>query len=90
MLRIDHDGPEVRATLRDWIASRAQDADATPALDGVRLFEQRVLTSLHLPELILLIERLRREPVDVTTLTAADVASIDAIVARWFAPGADR
>jgi hypothetical protein len=56
----------------------------------VRLFEQRVLTSLHLPELILLIERLRREPVDVTTLTAADVASIDAIVARWFAPGADR
>jgi hypothetical protein len=73
-----------RTALRDWVASRADGVDATPDLDPVPLFERRLLTSLHLPELILLVERLRREPVDVTTLTAADLASIDAIANRFF------
>jgi hypothetical protein len=76
-----------RTALRDWVRGKAEPG-LTPAgeeLDGVALFKQRVLTSLHLPELILLIERLRSAPVDVGSLKAEQVASIDAIVAEFFA-----
>jgi len=87
MLPIDLDA---RAELRSWVASRADGIEPDPALDRVALFDQRVLSSLHLPELILLIERLRNEPVDVTTMAAPDVASIDAIVATFFDRGTGR
>lgn len=76
-----------RAALRAWVRAKAH-ADAAPAgddLDGVALFQRRLLTSLHLPELILLIERLRGAPVDVGSMGAEHVASIDAIVAEFFA-----
>jgi hypothetical protein len=86
-----------RTALRAWVrakaAADAAPADAAPAgddldgddLDGVALFQRRLLTSLHLPELILLIERLRGAPVDVGSMGAEHVASIDAIVAEFFA-----
>jgi hypothetical protein len=76
-----------RTALRAWVRAKAA-ADAAPAgddLDGVALFQRRLLTSLHLPELILLIERLRGAPVDVGSMGAEHVASIDAIVAEFFA-----
>jgi hypothetical protein len=76
-----------RTALRAWVRAKAA-ADAAPAgddLDGVALFQRRLLTSLHLPELILLIERLRGTPVDVGSMGAEHVASIDAIVAEFFA-----
>jgi hypothetical protein len=81
-----------RTALRAWVRAKATadaaPADAAPAgddLDGVALFQRRLLTSLHLPELILLIERLRGAPVDVGSMGAEHVASIDAIVAEFFA-----
>jgi hypothetical protein len=80
------DTPDPRTALRDWVAARNDEVTATEDLDRVALFEQRVLTSLHLPELILLIERLTGAPVDATALRAEDIHSIDAIVAAWFSP----
>lgn len=75
-----------RAALRAWVRAKAHaDAPAGDDLDGVALFQRRLLTSLHLPELILLIERLRGAPVDVGSMGAEHVASIDAIVAEFFA-----
>jgi hypothetical protein len=79
-----------RAALRTWVTSKAEGLEASEALDNVPLFEQRLLTSLHLPELILLIERLRSEAIDVTALASGDFATIDAIVDRFFAQVSDR
>jgi hypothetical protein len=76
-----------RRALRLWVASTGDALDAADtSLDRERLFEQRLLTSLHVPELILLIEHLTGAPVDVLALTAGDIASIDAIIERFFAP----
>lgn len=97
MPRTDLGGPagaagvadDTRRVLREWVASRQDgagiDLDRLDDLDGIPLFGERLLTSVHFPELILLVERLRGGPVDVASLTAADVATIDAIVERFFA-----
>lgn len=80
-----------RAALRDWVVGKADGAELSGGdLDSVALFHSRVLTSLHLPELILLIERLRGAPVEVESLVADHVASIDAIVERFFGAEASR
>lgn len=90
MSSTEADEAEPRLVLRRWVAAKQSDPDAGESLDGARLFEQRMLDSLDLVELITLIERLRGEAVDVETLTADDVGSIDAIVGRFFASGNGR
>jgi len=86
MPRTDLDPLAARAALRDWVLAKAEDAATIDDLDSVALFDQRLLTSLHLPELILTIERLCGDAVDAASLTAEDVASIDAVADRFFGP----
>jgi hypothetical protein len=71
---------ELRAALRSFVDSRARGVavnDATP------LFGRRVLRSVHVPELILLLERLRGAPIDVERLQPGDLDSIDVMVERF-------
>lgn len=75
-----HSDAEIRTALRDFVQRRAKDF---PLTDGTALFEQRVLRSVHLPELILLLERLRGAPIDVERLRPRDFQSIDVIVQRF-------
>jgi hypothetical protein len=71
---------EIRTELRTFVRCRAGDVAVT---DQTALFALRVLRSVHLPELIILLERLRGAPIDVEQLRVGDFESIDVIVARF-------
>jgi len=69
-----------RTALREWILTKNRDLDQRQLADDTPLFAQRYLRSVHLPELILLVERLRGQPVDVSDLTAGHFRDIHTIV----------
>jgi len=78
-----HSESKMRQTLREWVLGKAEDLDPTALTGTTPLFEERHLRSLHVPELLLLLERLRGEPVDVDELRAWDFRDIDTLVARF-------
>jgi hypothetical protein len=77
-----------RRELRAWVADNARGIDPADLSDTTALFEQRVLTSLQFPELVLLIERLSGRLVDVTVLAPGDFRDIDTIMQRFVGDGA--
>jgi hypothetical protein len=77
--------------LREWVRGKARDLPPEGLTDDTPLLEGRHLTSLHIPELLLLVERLRQEPVDIDRLQPGDFHSIATIAARFLtAPRASR
>ncbi|NUT22760.1 MAG: hypothetical protein HOV77_26630 [Hamadaea sp.] len=77
--------PEIRSALRTYVSRHAGDVAFT---DQTALFSVRVLRSIHLPELIMLLERLRGAPIDVEQLRIGDFDSIDAMLTRFGGPHA--
>jgi hypothetical protein len=71
---------EFRAELRSFVQRKAK---GLPISDRTPLFTDRILRSVHLPELILVLERLRGAPIDVERLQPGDVACIDVMVQRF-------
>jgi hypothetical protein len=69
--------------LRAWIVTRARDLPPDGLTDDLPLLAGRHLTSLHIPELILLLERLRRAPIDVEQLQSGDFRDVTTIRARF-------
>ncbi|MEV5510655.1 acetyl xylan esterase [Streptomyces orinoci] len=78
---------EFRDQLRSWIRSKSGEGETAALTDGTALFEERYLRSVHLPELLLLLERLCGEPIDVEELSPRDFRSIDAMVRRYARSG---
>jgi hypothetical protein len=78
---------DVRAALRDFVVTAGRDADVRGLTDATPLFGSRYLTSVELPELLLLIEHLRGEEVDVVRLEPGDLADVDTILAVFFGAG---
>jgi hypothetical protein len=78
----------MRSELRSFVLAKTREprppADLT---DQTPLLADRWLRSVHLPELLLLMERLRGAPIDVENLKAGDFRDIDTLVAR-FGPAA--
>ena len=74
----------VRQRLRGFVLAHGRDVSAATLDDGTPLFDDRILTSLQVPELLLLIESLRGRDVDVLDLSPGDFQDIDTIVARFF------
>ena len=72
-----------RTALRNWIAKTCS-ADVLPWNDATGLFDQGLLKSVQLPELILLIEELRETPVSLDELQPGTFRTVDAIVATFF------
>jgi hypothetical protein len=73
-------GVAARDALRTWILGKNKELDPDRLTDSTPLFAERYLRSIHLPELILLVERLRGGAVDVSDLTAGHFRDIDTIV----------
>lgn len=71
---------EIRAELRTFVQRHAGQVAVT---DDMPLFTLRVLRSVHLPELIILLERLRGAPIDVEQLRIGDFDGIDAMMASF-------
>jgi hypothetical protein len=78
---------EFREAVRTWVRGRTKSPE-DEITDRTALFEQRHLRSVHLPELLLLLERLRGAPIDVDGLGAGDFRDIDTIVSRFAQPRA--
>lgn len=74
---------EIREALRSWVLDKAKNLDGSVLTDKTPLFEQRYLRSLHLPELLLFIERLSGEPIEVDDLRPGDFRDIDTLVLRF-------
>jgi hypothetical protein len=74
---------EVRYRLRAWVLSKAPDLSAADLTDRTPLFEERHLRSVHLPELLLFLERLRAAPIDVEDLRPGDFRDIRTMADRF-------
>jgi len=74
----------VREAIRGWIASTSGRSGPGPLADDAPIFSKGVLESVHVMDLILLIEELSGRPIDVEKLRVGVFRSIDAIVANFF------
>jgi hypothetical protein len=73
----------LREGLRSWVRTKAHGLDPARLTDSTALFEERYVRSVHLPELLLLLERLSGTPIDVESLRPGDFRDIDTIVRRF-------
>lgn len=74
------EGPRVRERLREWVVARSGRIRAEDLRDDTPILEQRIITSLQIPELMLLIEELSGRPVDASRLKPGafrDIATIE-------------
>jgi hypothetical protein len=78
---------EARAALRTWVLGRAKDLDDETFTDSTALFEGRHLRSVHLPELLLVLERLRGAPIEVEQVSPENFSTIDAMMNLVSEPG---
>ncbi len=76
------------AALREWVAGKVRDLPPREVTDDLPLLEGRHLTSLHIPELILLLERLSGQAIDVERLQPGDFRDIRTIAGRFLPAGA--
>ncbi|GAB7142829.1 hypothetical protein [Mycobacterium riyadhense] len=75
--------PEIREALRRWVLAKATGLEPVELTDQTPLFEERHVRSVHLPELLLLLERLRGAPIDVEDLRPGDFRDIDTLLRRF-------
>lgn len=80
--------PPGLAELRAWVAGKARDLPPGGLTDDLPLLAGRHLTSLHIPELLLLLERLRGSTIDADRLGPGDFHDIRTIAARFLGPEA--
>lgn len=74
------------AALRAWILTKATTLDEQTLTDQTPLFAERYLRSVHLPELILLLERLTGRPIDVEDLNIGDFRDVETMLGKFAAP----
>lgn len=71
--------PDFRAELRAWVTEKS----GVQVTDHSQIFAERTLRSVHIPELLLLMERLRGAPIDVEELRPTDFRDIDTLATRF-------
>ena len=71
---------EARSALRGFVLARNRDLCAEELQDDTPLITSRLVTSLHLVDMLLLLESLRRAPIDVRRMTPGSFHNIDVIV----------
>lgn len=74
---------ELRTHLREWIA-RKRGIPTDQVTDTVPLLEHRILSSLHVAELLVLIGELRERPVDIENLRPGNFRDLDTIIQVFF------
>lgn len=78
-----------RAAVRSFVLGLNPGLDPAELRDDTPLVTTRLVTSRDILDLLLLVESLRRRPIDPRTLVASTFADIDAIV-RALLSGTDR
>jgi hypothetical protein len=69
--------------LRQWVAGKARDLPPGGLTDDLPLLAGRHLTSLHIPELLLVLERLRGRAIEADRLQPGDFQDVRTIAARF-------
>jgi len=69
--------------LRNWVLANAKNLREDTLTDTTALFEQRHITSIQVPDLLLLIESLRGKPIDLSGLQPGDLKDIYTIKTRF-------
>ncbi|GAA3600390.1 hypothetical protein GCM10022223_14960 [Kineosporia mesophila] len=69
-----------------WVNHRGRDLPEDGVTEDLPLLAGRHLTSLHIPELILLLERISGREVEVDRLQAGDFQDLRTIRAKFLAP----
>ncbi|GAB1640685.1 hypothetical protein [Krasilnikovia sp. MM14-A1259] len=77
---------DIRAALREWVVARNPGLDPETLTEHTPLISSRLVTSLHIVELLLFIEELRAAPVDPRSLAPGAFADIGTIAQAFFAP----
>ena len=70
---------EVKQALRDWMVSKNGNIDPTDLSDETPIIDERIMTSLHVMDLILFIEDLTGNVINVEKLTSGDLRDINSI-----------
>jgi hypothetical protein len=77
---------DLRSELRSWVLARSGNAERAKhaaLTDQTPLFGERWLRSIHLPDLILMIERMTGQPVDVENLAPGNFKDIETLAGRF-------
>jgi len=80
--------PSARDALRGFVLELNPDLDPERLLDDTPLITERLVTSRHVLDLLLLIESLRQAPLDPRSLVPSSFADINAIVGTLLVGGA--
>lgn len=75
------------AELRRWILDKAGDLRDSELTDHTPLFERRHLRSVHIPELLMVLERLRGSSIEVDELGPGDFRDIATLRRRFLGSG---
>jgi hypothetical protein len=76
---------DLRASLREFIVSTNGKISPAELADDTPLIEERIITSLQLPDLILFLERLRGEPLDLGRLRGSSFRDLNALYDNFLA-----
>ncbi len=72
----------IKEQLRQWVLKKQN--NAIPVDYNTALLKERVINSVHLMDLILLIEHLSQAPLEVNKIKPQSFTSIDTIYATFF------
>ncbi len=75
---------EIRAEIREWILRKNTKISAAELADDTPLLEKRIISSLHIMELILLIERIKASRFDLKAIKPGAFNSVDSIYRSFF------
>lgn len=74
-----------RAELRAWLSRNGRKSTSDAAIDDhTPLIEEGILSSVQVPDLLLLIEDLRGRPVEIDELGPGAFHSVETITRRFF------
>jgi acyl carrier protein len=79
----------VKNLLRAWIAQKSGKLSADELTDTTPIVEQRILSSLHVAELLVYVSELRGAPLDVEDLRPGVFRDVRTIYATFFSDGRD-
>lgn len=75
---------EVKETLRQWVLKKSKKVTETELAFDTHLLETRILSSLHVMELILEVEKIKGSKFNLKAIKPGAFNTIDSIYASFF------
>jgi hypothetical protein len=82
------DEAEIKNKIRVWIAAKNGSIGPEALRDDTPILEQRIISSLHVMDLMLYVERLRGRPLSVNEIRSGVFKDIHTIYTNFFVEAA--